>query len=139
MRHPTSEAYHKAVQKFQAKESISPISGYVGTLTRAALNALIGATATPDSATTPVAVTSGTITENLTPGDSGAQVTILQTLLTNDGDYAGPVTGYYGSLTENGVEAFQVKEGIVNYGSPQTTGYGAVGPKTKVALDGLRE
>jgi peptidoglycan hydrolase-like protein with peptidoglycan-binding domain len=121
----------KAVQKFQSANHISPVSGFVGTLTRGKLNQLIGAsTAQPPTAIT----TGGTITETLAPGSSGSAVTTLQTLLTTDGDYAGPITGYYGLLTETAVEHFQTKEGIISYGSPDTTGYGAVGPRTRAAL-----
>ncbi len=70
------------------------------------------------------------------PGSSGPQVDTLQSILVTDG-YLAPqyVTGYYGSITEQAVEAFQTKEGIVSYGTPSTTGYGAVGPKTRGELN----
>ena len=135
---PGNETMHfggltaKAVQKFQAAEGISPVSGFVGPLTRAKLNALIGATTVVAA---PAAVT-GVITTSLALGSSGAQVTALQTILTKDGDYTGPITGYFGALTEAAVEKFQAAQGIVSYGSPDTTGYGAVGPKTRGALGG---
>ncbi len=126
----------KAVQKFQAAEGISPVSGFVGPLTRAKLNSLINAGGT--QTTTPPSPSSGSLTENLAPGSSGPQVDTLQSILVTDG-YLAPqyVTGYYGSLTEQAVEAFQTKEGIVSYGTPSTTGYGAVGPKTRGELDGM--
>ncbi len=126
----------KAVQKFQAANDISPISGYVGPLTRVKLNSLIGNNGTPVP-TTPAVSASRSITQNLSVGDSGLEVTLLQQLLTSDGDYTGPVTGYYGSLTEQGVETFQQKYGIVTYGTPDTTGYGSVGPKTRNQLESL--
>ncbi len=126
----------KAVQKFQAANDISPVSGYVGPLTRAKLNSLIGNNGTPVP-TTPAVPASGSITQNLSVGDSGLEVTLLQQLLTSDGDYTGPMTGYYGSLTEQAVQAFQTKYGIVTYGTPDTTGYGAVGPKTRNQLEML--
>lgn len=40
-------------------------------------------------------------------GNSGAQVTNLQTRLITAGYYNGPVTGYFGSLTEAAVKRFQ--------------------------------
>jgi hypothetical protein len=47
---------------------------------------------------------------------------------------AGNDTGYFRTLTETVVKSFQRKNGIVSNGSPSTTGYGAVGPKTRAAI-----
>src|SRR6202044_3165681 len=73
------------------------------------------ATATTTPVTTPVVGTGSTttsFTKNLGPGSSGAQVTLLQQTLFADGDYPQDlVTGYYGSLTEAAVKAFQAKYG----------------------------
>ncbi len=129
----------KAVAEYQAANGISPTSGFVGSLTRASLNQKIGGGTTTPVVTTPSpTTTSGSITTNLAPGDAGPQVDTLQSILVTDG-YLAPqyVTGYYGSLTEQAVEAFQTKEGIVSYGTPSTTGYGAVGPKTRGELTSL--
>ena len=46
----------------------------------------------------------------------------------------GKVTGYFGPLTRRAVERFQMKYGLVSSGSPTTTGYGLVGPKTRTKL-----
>lgn len=46
----------------------------------------------------------------------------------------GLATGFFGPATERAVKAFQKKQGIVTEGTPETTGYGAVGPKTAKAL-----
>jgi peptidoglycan hydrolase-like protein with peptidoglycan-binding domain len=43
----------------------------------------------------------------------------------------------YGYATEAALEKFQCAEHIVCSGTPSTTGYGAVGPKTAAALDVL--
>ena len=45
------------------------------------------------------------------------------------------ITGYYGSLTTRAVQLFQAKYGIISSGSPFTTGYGFVGPKTRAKLN----
>ena len=127
----------KAVQKFQQANHIAPISGYVGPLTRAKLNQLIGGTATPTQAPPSASGSATSITQDLSLGSSGPEVTLLQQILTKDNDYTGPVTGYYGNLTEQGVEAFQAKYGIISYGTPDTTGYGAVGPRTRGEMNGL--
>lgn len=47
----------------------------------------------------------------------------------------GKVTGYYGTLTQAAVERFQVKYQIVSSGTPETTGYGQVGPTTRNKLN----
>ena len=49
----------------------------------------------------------------------------------------GLVTGFYGPLTEKAAQRFQIKYGIVSSGTPATTGFGAVGPKTRAKIDEL--
>lgn len=46
----------------------------------------------------------------------------------------GNATGYFGLLTENAVKRFQSTEGVVSSGDARTTGYGAVGPKTRAVI-----
>jgi peptidoglycan hydrolase-like protein with peptidoglycan-binding domain len=60
-------------------------------------------------------------------GAQGSNVTSLQTWLTDNGYYSGPITGYYGSLTQAAVERYQAAQGI------SATGY--VGPLTLAALN----
>ena len=80
---------------------------------------------------------SGTlITAALAPGSRGAQVTALQQFLIDHGYLAsGNATSFYGPLTTAAVQAFQRAHGIVSSGSPAKTGYGAVGPKTRAAIN----
>ncbi len=104
-------------------------------------------TTTPaSSVTTPVASTTATSTAStttasttpirssytfkrlLTIGSVGADVIALQDVLTVQGVYTGPVTGYFGPLTRRAVAAFQSKFGI----SP----VGYVGPGTRAVLNG---
>jgi len=77
------------------------------------------------------------ISTQLDMGDSGSEVTELQTYLsTNPNMYpSGLVTGYFGELTKAGVERFQTANGIVTSGTPSTTGYGRVGPTTRLAIN----
>lgn len=77
------------------------------------------------------------ITNYLDIGSRGEDVTELQTYLrANPNLYpSGLVTGYFGTLTEGGVEKFQVQQGIVSSGTPATTGYGRVGPATMSKLN----
>ncbi len=69
-------------------------------------------------------------------GESSEEVRQLQQLLTSDKEIypEGRITGYFGSLTLKAVQRFQCKYGIVCEGSPQTTGFGRVGPKTRAKL-----
>ena len=51
--------------------------------------------------------------------------------------FTSPLPGYFGSLTETAVEAFQSATGIVSSGTPQTSGYGQVGPQTRAKIGAL--
>jgi hypothetical protein len=68
-----------------------------------------------------------TFTEFLDVGSQDAEVTALQQWLTYDGVYSGPITGFYGTLTQTAVEKFQSAHGI------DVKGY--VGPSTRAALN----
>src|SRR3989338_6850347 len=69
-------------------------------------------------------------------GSRNDDVVALQSILKENWFYAHPeITGYFGLLTQQAVEAFQKAKGIVSNGTPQTTGYGRVGPQTINALN----
>ncbi len=90
-------------------------------------------------ATTPAASSGGSciqLPRSLALGMEGADVTALQQFLARDPAIypEGKVTGYFGALTEAAVKRFQAKNGIVSSGTPSTTGYGRVGPKTIGAI-----
>ncbi len=71
--------------------------------------------------------------------DTGPEVVALQTALKIDGTFPQSVnaTGLFGAITEQAVKDFQRKYAIVSSGSPSTTGYGLVGPKTRTKLNTL--
>ena len=79
------------------------------------------------------------ITSQLDLGSTGSEVTELQTYLaTNASIYpSGLVTGYFGPLTQAGVERFQTTQGIVSGGTPESTGFGRVGPTTMARINVL--
>lgn len=79
---------------------------------------------------------SGLFTENLSRDMHNSDVSRLQQLLASDPSLypEGLITGYFGALTEQAVQRFQAKYGIVRSGTPDSTGYGSVGPKTRVKL-----
>jgi len=76
------------------------------------------------------------IGRSLRVGSTGDDVARLQAFLARDPSiYPNPiVSGYFGSLTQAAVQRWQVKYNIVSSGTPATTGYGMVGPRTAAAI-----
>lgn len=68
-------------------------------------------------------------TSYLTKGSGGAEVTLLQTLLSKKGYFSGTPNGTFGPLTEAAVKRFQSAQGL--------SALGAVGPQTRDALNKL--
>ena len=66
-------------------------------------------------------------TKPLNVGSRGDDVRALQTRLLSEGVYSGPVTGYFGPLTKQGVKDFQKKYNIDQLGN--------VGPMTRAQLN----
>ena len=114
------------VVAFQAAHDIDQL-GVVGPATRAALNALGGSSAASASTSASSTGDGYVFSTFLGVGSSGDDVTELQKRLTTLDLYSGPITGYYGSLTEAAVEAFQGQHGIAQVGY--------VGPGTRAALN----
>jgi peptidoglycan hydrolase-like protein with peptidoglycan-binding domain len=97
------------------------------------------APATVQVATVPAGVASAFFGKTLSQGMENEDVRVLQALLAGDPALypEALVTGYYGRLTRAAVERFQARHGIVSSGSPSTTGYGLVGPRTRAKLNEL--
>lgn len=90
--------------------------------------------AAPSSASSTAAVCPA-ISRLLQFGVNGADVTNLQVFLAAEGFFdVANATGFFGRLTEVAVQAWQTAKAIVTEGDPATTGFGAVGPKTRAAL-----
>ena len=70
-------------------------------------------------------------TRSLGIGERGDDVTELQNKLLAEGIYSGPVTGYFGPLTEEAVKLFQAKYGISQVG--------LVGPLTRQKLNEVEQ
>lgn len=123
----SEESLLSAIQSMQSQlgQIVSQIQSMATTLTQLAGNLASSNTAT--SGTTTAAAGSDDFTEFLGVGSQNAQVTELQQYLTQKGFYSGPITGYFGSLTENAVAAYQAAHGI------ESVGY--VGPSTRAALN----
>ena len=130
-----------ALLLFQSAHQLNK-SGFVDAQSQILLNKILVTLPGLYSASTvsiPVTTTTdGTFTRNLSIGSSGADVAALQHVLASDGDYTSSIfSTYYGPLTQAAVQAFQVKYGIVSSGTPYTTGYGAVGTRTRAKLNTL--
>ena len=66
--------------------------------------------------------------------NTAGQVSKLQQFLKTAGYYTGPVGGIFGYSTEKAVQLFQRQYNIVSSGTYWSTGYGAVGPKTRAQI-----
>ena len=100
----------------------------------------------PSSPTSPAVVRAGTegvdsstcpqIGRVLKMGISGDDVRRLQQYLARDPALypEATVSGYYGGLTQAAVQRWQTKYNIVGSGTPASTGYGVVGPRTAAAI-----
>jgi len=69
-------------------------------------------------------------------GQKNDDITALQNILKFNGMFPtnAESTGYFGAITKEGVQKFQIQWGIV---SPEDAGYGRVGPKTRTILNRL--
>jgi len=79
------------------------------------------------------------LTRTLRKGMIGEDVSQLQKFFKQFPDIypEGLVTGFFGPLTEAAVQRFQEKQEIVSSGSPETTGFGQIGPRTISKLNEL--
>ncbi len=76
------------------------------------------------------------LTRNLARGAKGDDVLALQRFLGGEGLLASDSqTGFYGALTEAAVQRWQATYKIAMSGTPATTGWGAMGPRTIRMID----
>ncbi len=75
----------------------------------------------------------------LIKGMKGNDVTALQEVLSKLGFFTESISGYFGPVTEKAVQDLQLQYGIAASGTPETTGFGAVGPKTQQKLVELQK
>ena len=97
------------------------------------------ASSSPIPSVLPPVLSKTIFTEFLKRGSRGTQVSALQEFLKRDTLLypEGTVSGFFGPATERAVQRFQAKYNLVTKGTPATTGYGAVGPKTRSKLNAL--
>ncbi len=109
----------------QLAQMVAQIQTMATALTQLAASASGGAAGIPPP--TSAAAGNYNFTRFLSVGSQGAEVTALQQYLAAKGFYSGPVTGFFGSLTETAVKKYQTARGIA------PAGY--VGPGTRAALN----
>jgi peptidoglycan hydrolase-like protein with peptidoglycan-binding domain len=118
-------------------DTLSELQAQIVVLT-AQLAQLKGNTGTQAAPTTPPPPPYP-ITRTLLRGMQGEDVRAVQQFLISQGLLAADsVTGFFGPLTEGAVKAWQASNGIVSSGTPITTGYGSVGPRTRAAMAEVR-
>jgi len=124
----------------KATSARAAISNIDTTGTAQAVPGISGSTAVVVAAKSSSGATGGAclaLSRTLSRGDVGADVSELQRALQRTGDFTFPeITGFYGSATEEAVKRFQARMGVTSSGTPDTTGYGLVGPRTRAALAG---
>lgn len=78
-----------------------------------------------------------TLRQTLTRGSNSAEVLLLKKFLIQEGyTITSPTNKYFDASTEAAVKKFQIRQKIVSSGTPATTGFGAVGRKTRNAISG---
>lgn len=103
----------------------------------AQIQALQATLATLASQSSPPAKRSScpTLTRNLSKGSRGEDVRALQWFLVAEGVLTSEsTTGLYGKWTEIAVQDWQKQKGIVSSGTAATTGYGAIGNRTRSSI-----
>jgi hypothetical protein len=84
-------------------------------------------------------IASAIFARNLYFGLQGDDIRNLQEFLAKDKTIypEARITGYFGLLTQAAIQRFQCKYNIVCSGTPASTGYGVVGPRTRTKLNEL--
>jgi hypothetical protein len=84
-------------------------------------------------------IVSAIFARNLYLGLQGNDIRKLQEFLAKDKTIypEARITGYFGLLTQAAIQRFQCKYNIVCSGTPASTGYGVVGPRTRAKLNEL--
>ena len=99
-----------------------------------ALQQQLSGTSTATAPVPAAAVSCPALTRLLSVGSRGADVTALQDFLRAKGYMTDASTGYFGPITEAAIKKLQAAENIVSSGTAATSGYGAVGPKTRAII-----
>lgn len=120
----------QSVEELQAK--INALLSQI----KAVQDQITGAPAPAPVTTTPA---SGcpVLSRTLGVGSRGSDVSALQEFLRAKGYMSDAATGYFGTITESAIKKLQAAQNIVSSGTAASTGYGAVGPKTRSVIASL--
>jgi peptidoglycan hydrolase-like protein with peptidoglycan-binding domain len=133
-----TKTYYYAVYSYDKKPNYSqPVSISVQPAAGVTTISVPNTSQTKITTTTTSTAVTGILTRRLSVGMTSGQVKLLQQMLAQDPIiYPEAITsGYYGSLTAKAIQRFQIKYNIVSSGTPATTGFGSVGPKTLAKLN----
>lgn len=114
-------------QTFTVTGADGSTQAYVAAVTTGTAASAVASQTTNATIGQVLGVSTFNFTATLRKGSKGDDVSELQTRLAKEGIYSGPITGYFGALTETAVKAFQKKYSIA------TTGF--VGTKTMAQLN----
>lgn len=84
----------------------------------------------PDTASGSHRICTLPMVNSVAQGSIGEVVSALQEFLRDEGFYSGETTGYFGIQTQQSLQAWQAQVGLVLSGTPFTTGWGVLGPRT---------
>ncbi len=137
--------FYDGVHTRSVQVTVHPVvSSGIGSVSTPQQSATSTSTAMPSPVSSPPAAitavpASFSFTRALRRGSLGAEVSALQQFLSkNKVIYPESiVNGVFGPATERAVQRFQKKYGLILSGTPASTGYGAVGPKTRQKLNTL--
>ena len=112
------------------------------------MSVVVGVLIVPTLASAAITCYGGTTRDLYVGVSDGEDIRNLQKVFNNDPDtqvwnipgqsgYPGSETSKFGPRTEDAVKKFQVKYNIVTSGTPDTTGYGRVGSRTRAQLTEL--
>ena len=143
--------YHYRVRSKDVSSNLATSSDYTFTTTAASTGGSSnggggGGGKKPSMAVVPSVVSTGqpgtkfiAIPFPLGPSMKSAEVALLQRMLATDRTLypTGEISGFYGPLTQQAVERFQIKYGLLSSGTPGTNGFGNVGPRTLAKLNAV--
>ena len=140
--HPVSAATITELTGADLAREVSLLTERLNFLKKQLIEQQLAAKGREGGALTTIATECLNLTRDLALGArdtaSNGEVAALQSFLRDTGDYFYPgLTGYYGGQTQTAVQSFQRREGIVSFGRPDTTGYGAVGQATRARIQAI--
>lgn len=116
-------------------EQITQLQSQILTLNNAASTSVVPDDVSTEQPSSSAPISCTSLGGEVSPGSRGDSALQLQKFLISQGYLSSDsATGFYGPLTVAAVQMMQKARGVVSQGSPDTTGFGSVGPKTRAAI-----